>query len=88
MGDARQEFNDFIRRWQVRLFIAGFILPTLFFLGLVFGLGRESDGAAVGGVLMASAFFLTALLLQLWRVGASRKRSGTLRSGAVVPASD
>lgn len=68
MDLQRQEFNWFVRRWQVRLFAAAFVLPVLWFLVCVFLLRKETDGSTITAVLMAGGFLLAALLLQLWRV--------------------
>jgi len=68
MDLQRQEFNWFVRRWQVRLFAAAFVLPVVWFLVCVFLLRQETDGSMITAVLMAGGFLLAALLLQLWRV--------------------
>ena len=68
MDPQRQEFNWFVRRWQVRLFAAAFVLPVLCFLfaSCVPHLGTgDSAGLAV---ILAGGLLLATLLLQLWRV--------------------
>lgn len=66
MDPQRQEFNWFVRRWQVRLFAAAFVLPVLCFMFASFALG-VADSLAVAGT-MAAGMLLATLLLQLWRV--------------------
>jgi hypothetical protein len=68
MDPQRQEFNWFVRRWQVRLFVAAFVLPVLCFL-LASSVPRLGVGDSAGlSVILACGLLLAALLLQLWRV--------------------
>lgn len=66
MEPSRQEFNLFIRRWQVRLFIAAFTLPALLFVFRVFFLRGEEDVTMYACVITGGVFLLTTLLLQAW----------------------
>ena len=68
MDTQRQQFNWFVRRWQVRLFAAAFVLPMVWFVICVFLLRQETDGTFVSAILLAGALLLATLLLQLWRV--------------------
>lgn len=66
MDPQRQEFNWFVRRWQVRLFAAAFVLPVFCFMFASFALG--TDESAVAALSLAGGLLLATLLLQLWRV--------------------
>ncbi|MEP4077923.1 hypothetical protein [Haloferula sp.] len=68
MNEQTLEHDFFIRRWQVRLVIAGLVLPPLLFVALTFGLGREEDGSAICGAIVAGPLLLTALILQGMRL--------------------
>lgn len=68
MDPRHEEFNWFVRRWQVRLFAAAFVLPVLWFVVCVFLLRKETDGTFISAVMMTGGLLLTALLLHLWRV--------------------
>jgi hypothetical protein len=67
MDADRKQFNFFIRRWQVRLFILGLILPALLFVVLGLVLRMETDTSAIASVIIGAAFLLVALVLQGWR---------------------
>lgn len=66
MDPQRQEFNWFVRRWQVRLFAAAFVLPVLCFMFASLVLGTDESAAVT--VILAGGLLLATLLLQLWRV--------------------
>lgn len=78
MNDPHQEFDFYLRRWQVRLFIAGFIIPTALFVMAIM-LRMETDVSAMGCSILAGAFLLTALLLQGWRSAAAEKAAKARR---------
>jgi hypothetical protein len=67
MDADNKQFNLFVRRWQVRLFILGMTLPALIFVTFGFVFRREEDGSAFAGIIVGAAFLLVALLLQGWR---------------------
>ncbi len=72
MNDPHQEFDFFIRRWQVRLFIGGFIVPAaLLFLSVI--LHSETAGSGIACIILVVAFELPVLLLQGWRSVANEK---------------
>ena len=78
MEPSQEAFNWFVRRWQVRLFVAAFALPVPLFVLLNFGLRREGDGSAIVCGMIGGALLLTCLLLQCWRIERpkrSRKQS-------------
>jgi hypothetical protein len=78
MEPSQEAFNWFVRRWQVRLFIAGFALPVPMWVLYVFLLGGREESAAIAFGLIGGAFLLTCLLLQCWRIERpkrSRKQS-------------
>ena len=84
MEPSQLEFNLFIRRWQVRLFIAAFTLPALMIVFLAGVLRMEADVIVISGGMLCAAFLLTCLLLQLWRIEKrrpSRKMSRELDKG-------
>ena len=68
MDPQRQEFNWFVRRWQVRLFAAAFVLPVLCFLFASYVPHLGTADSAGLAVILAGGLLLATLLLQLWRV--------------------
>jgi hypothetical protein len=65
MNDPHQEFDFFMRRWQVRLFIAGFVLPPLL--------------SAMACAIVSAAFLVTAGLLHGWRTAVAEQTSKARR---------
>jgi hypothetical protein len=49
MDPQRQDFNGFVRRWQVRLFAAAFVLPVLCFMFATVALGVSHSRRLLGG---------------------------------------
>lgn len=68
MDPQRQQFNWFVRRWQVRLFAAAFVLPVLCFLVASYVPNMGVGDSAGLSVILAGGLLLASLLLQLWRV--------------------
>jgi hypothetical protein len=82
MEPSEEAFNWFVRRWQVRLFIAGFALPVPMWILYSFLLhGRERSAPMAFG-LIGGAFLFTCLLLQCWRI--ERPKRSQKKSPAVV----
>jgi predicted permease len=67
MDAERKNFNFFVRRWQLRLFILGIILPALLFFSLAIVLRMETDVVGIGCTFLGAVFLLVALILQGWR---------------------
>ena len=80
MEPSQESFNWFIRRWQVRLFVAGFVLPAIMFALFVF-VDRAGEESTVACGLTAAVMLLTSFLLQCWI--APQKRSRKPSQGSV-----
>ena len=66
MDPAQQEFNLFIRRWQVCLCIAAFTSPTAIFILIEFVLRGSNNGIGIACALMSGSFLFSAAMLQAW----------------------
>ncbi|MCW1922171.1 hypothetical protein OKA05_06380 [Luteolibacter arcticus] len=74
MEPSQEAFNWFVRRWQVRVFVAAFALPVPLFVLLDFVLRRDDDASAIVCGMIGGTLLLTCLLLQCWIKPQKRSR--------------
>lgn len=75
MDPAQQEFNLFIRRWQVRLCIAAFTSPAAIFILIEFVFDRSSKDTGIVCAVMGGSFLFAAAMLQAWCFEKKKKKA-------------
>lgn len=79
MDPAQQEFNLFIRRWQVRLCIAAFTSPAAIFILMGFVYRRSEEATVISSVLAGGSFLFSAAMLQAWCFEKKKKKPSSQR---------